>query len=407
MSNERKPEELQQSLELIRNKLLPKLPASVKQKINPEVEKLEELFLNTRSPRFAVVGRRGAGKSTLINAIFQKEVAKVGSVVAETERASWHTFKDDKNETLMEVLDTRGFGEGSSERFALSEEDAWQEAIQDTYPDAILFLVKAKEVDSRITEDIKQLKSLQSLILEKHDYRPPIVGVVTQVDELDPIYDSDPPFTTEKNDAIHLAVSHVNKMLKKEFQDIPKVIPVCAYLAFKNGEIVYDRRYNIETLTDYLLDQLPGNTWMEWARITQGKKIQTRIAKTVGKSASTIAAGVGAQPIPLADLPIITSIQISMVAAIAYISGRKFNRKTLFEFFTAMGANVGTALAFRQLSRSVSKFVFPVAGNAISGTLAATATWGLCKAAILYFIEKRPAIEAKEAYDFNQEKPLD
>ncbi|GAK06015.1 hypothetical protein JCM19037_4565 [Geomicrobium sp. JCM 19037] len=118
---------------------------------------------------------------------------------------------------------------------------------------------------------------------------------------------------------------------------------------------------------------------MEWARITKAKSIQVKIAETIGKSASAISLGVGAQPIPLADLPVITSIQLSMVASIAYISGRKLNRKTLVEFLGAVGANVGTAFAFRQLSRSLSKLVFPVAGHAVSGTLAATATWDYVK----------------------------
>ncbi|GAK13473.1 hypothetical protein JCM19039_3322 [Geomicrobium sp. JCM 19039] len=392
---------------MMRDRLVPKLPANIKQKVLPEIEKLEDLLVDTRPPKFAIVGRRGAGKSTLINAIFQDQVADVGSVTAETERASWHTYTDKTNETLMEVLDTRGFGEGASDRFQMSEERTWEEALANKYPDAILFLIKAKEVDSRIQEDIVQLKALQQQIKEKHDYVPPIVGIVTQVDELDPIYDHTPPFGESKQRAIQQATAHLEKLLANQFNDIAGVLPVCAYLAFENGRIVYDRRWNIPRLIDFLLEQLPNNTWMEWARITKAKSIQVKIAETIGKSASAISLGVGAQPIPLADLPVITSIQLSMVASIAYISGRKLNRKTLVEFLGAVGANVGTAFAFRQLSRSLSKLVFPVAGHAVSGTLAATATWGLSKAAILYFIERQPAEEAKKMYEKNAEHPLD
>ncbi|WP_160141838.1 GTPase family protein [Salicibibacter halophilus] len=322
------------------------------------------------------MGRRGAGKSTLVNAIFQAPVAEIGAVTAETERGSWHTYKNNAQKAVMEVLDTRGFGEGDKTHFPHAEQDTWEEALSSRYPDAILFLVKAKEVDARVTEDIEQLKKLREMINKKHDYLPPVIGIVTQVDELDPVYDTDPPFEEEKVANIGQASNHMEHMLKKHLPEVAGTLPVCAYIAFKNGEMVYDRRWKIDELIDFLLEQLPSSTWMQWARITQAKTIQVRIAKTIGKSASAITGGVGAQPIPLADLPVITGMQMSMIAGIAYVSGRKLDRKSMAEFLGAIGANVGTAFAFRQLARSLSKVTFPVAGHAISGTLAATATWG-------------------------------
>ncbi|MBB6450628.1 putative GTPase [Geomicrobium halophilum] len=405
MRDDNQKEYLEEPLKMLRKKVLPKLPPHVQNKVNHEVERLEDLFVDTRAPRFAIVGRRGAGKSTLVNAIFQAPVADIGTVTAETEHASWHTYKNATEEAVMEVLDTRGFGEGDRRRFQTSEEDAWNEALKTRYPDAILFLVKAKEVDARVSEDIEQLKKLREKVSEMHDYLPPVIGVVTQVDELDPAYDSDPPFGEEKLTHITQAKEHLQHMLGEQLSDVAGIFPVCAYTAFKDGEMVYDRRWKIEELIDFLLDQLPETTWMQWARITQAKTIQARIAKTMGKSASAIAGGVGAQPIPLADLPFITGIQLSMIAGIAYVSGRKLDRKGLTEFLGAIGANVGTAFAFRQIARSLGKFTLPVAGHAISGTLAATATWGLCKAAILYYIEKRPAHEAKQAYESRSEPP--
>ncbi|WP_160112640.1 GTPase family protein [Salicibibacter kimchii] len=404
MHEDDQKEYLEEPLRLFRKKVMPKLPPNIQKRVSGELERLEELFVDSRPPRFAVVGRRGAGKSTLVNAIFQAPVAEIGAVTAKTERGAWHTYKNNTQKAVMEVLDTRGFGEGDETHFHQTEEDTWQEALSSRYPDAILFLVKAKEIDARVNEDIEQLKKLRDIIKKKHDYLPPVIGIVTQVDELDPVYDTDPPFEEEKVANIGRASDHMERMLKEHLPEVAGILPVCAYIAFKNGEIVYDRRWRIDELIDFLLEQLPGSTWMQWARITQAKTIQIRIAKTIGKSASAITGGVGAQPIPLADLPVITGIQTSMIAGIAYVSGRKLDRKSMAEFLGAMGANVGTAFAFRQLARSLSKMTFPVAGHAISGTLAATATWGLCRAAILYFIEKRPAHEAKEAYN-NQSKP--
>ncbi|WP_100398046.1 GTPase [Bacillus sp. FJAT-44742] len=395
-------ENLEQPIELIKEKLMPRLPGPLRNKVDEEVYRLEELFLRSRPPRFAVVGRRGSGKSTLLNAVFSSPVAEIGSVKAQTGQGSWHMYHHEEKDSEMEVLDTRGLGEGSAPVEDVQEEDALEEvkySLLEKYPDAFLFLVKAKEVDARIQEDIAQLEELRNFVHAHHDYSPPIIGIVTQVDELDPIYDAEPPFGEEKEEHIQEAVTHLDTHLKNSLPQIAGTIPVCAYLAFKDEEIVYDRRWNIDLLLDFLLDHLPDSTWMSWAKITQAAEIQKKIARSIGKSASALTGGIGAQPIPWGDLPIITSIQISMISAIAYVSGRDLSRKTIVEFLTAIGVNIGSALALRQMARSLSKYVFPAVGHAISGTIAATATWGLCQASIAYFIENKSAEEAKEIYE--------
>lgn len=149
MPEDEQQEYLEEPLRLFRKKVMPKLPSTIQKRVSGELERLEELFVESRPPRFAIVGRRGAGKSTLVNAIFQAPVAEIGAVTAETEHGSWHTYKNNAQKAVMEVLDTRGFGEGDETHFPHAEQDAWEEALSSRYPDAILFLVKAKEVEDR------------------------------------------------------------------------------------------------------------------------------------------------------------------------------------------------------------------------------------------------------------------
>ncbi|WP_185819750.1 GTPase family protein [Salibacterium salarium] len=404
----------QEPLRLMRDKLLPKLPGPVKKQVEGEINRLEDIFLDYRSPRFAIVGRRGSGKSTFINGVFQSPVADIGSVKAQTGRGQWHSFhKTDDDTAAMDILDTRGLGEGTTPEELTDEKNSLSEgknSLKTKCPDVFLFFVKAKEVDARIKEDIKQLQELRSFVEEVHSYIPPVIGVVTQVDELDPIYDTDPPFEKEKHQNINYAVSHLEEKLQDEIDGVIQVLPVCAYMAFKENEIVYDRRWNMEEVLHYLLNHLPGSTWLQWAKITQAQAIQKSIAKSIGKSASTINGGFGAQPIPIADMPIITGVQISMITSIAYISGRDLNRKSIMEFIGALGVNVGAAYAFRQAARSLSKVAFPGIGHVVSGTVASIATWSLCKAAIAYFIDRQTAEQAKKIFENtknDEESPLD
>ncbi|MFD2703853.1 GTPase family protein [Salibacterium lacus] len=403
MQNEETKQWLQEPVRLMRNKLLPKVPGPVKKQIEGEIERLEDIFLDYRSPRFAIVGRRGAGKSTFINAVFQEPAAKTGSVKAQTGRGVWHSFhKDNAASGAMDILDTRGIGEGSHPEEEADEADSLEEtkrSLREKSPDVFLFLVKAKEVDARIQEDIDQLQELRAYVEDVHQYVPPVIGIVTQVDELDPVHDTEPPYEVEKRNNIDHAASHLEDKLKDQIEGVIQVFPVCAYLAFKDGEIVYDRRWNMEETLHYLLDHLPGSTWLQWAKITQAAEIQRSIARSIGKSASLINGGFGAQPVPIADMPVITGVQISMITSIAYISGRDLNRKSILEFLGALGINIGAAYAFRQAARSLSKVVFPGAGHVISGTIASAATWSLCKAAIAYFIDRQSAEQAKKIFE--------
>lgn len=114
---------------------------------------------------------------------------------------------------------------------------------------------------------------------------------------------------------------------------------------------------------------------------------------------------IGATPVPIGDMPIITGLQLSMISTIAMISGQKLNRKALVQFLGAMGVNVGIGVALRTVSRQLVKLL-PGAGSVISGAIASAGTYALCEAAIAYFIDRQSENEAKQVYEksFQQEE---
>ena len=68
-------------------------------------------MLEKRPPALVLVGRRGAGKSSLVNALFGAKVAELGHVTAQTGRGRWYDYERDGGS--MSILDTRGVQEGS------------------------------------------------------------------------------------------------------------------------------------------------------------------------------------------------------------------------------------------------------------------------------------------------------
>ena len=155
-----------------------------------------------------------------------------------------------------------------------------------------------------------------------------------------------------------------------------------------------DERENIDKLAQIITEELPQEARLEMARLSGVRPAQMQIAQVLTKSTTAICAAIGAQPIPLADFPILTSMQVMMVSGIMYISGREMSVKLAAEFIAALGANVGAALVLREGSRALLKLL-PGWGNAISGAIAGAGTYGIGKAATAYFIEGISLREAK------------
>ena len=90
-----------------------------------------------------------------------------------------------------------------------------------------------------------------------------------------------------------------------------------------------------------LAKRLPNECRVEIVRISHDRDAQREIASILIKSTTAVCSAVGAQPIPLADLPILTTLQLVMVSGIMYLSGRPRSLRAATEFIGALGANVG------------------------------------------------------------------
>lgn len=382
-----------------------KISAKNKSKIKDEIKGLQSFVVGARPARIAIVGRRGAGKSSLINAFFGEEKAEVGDYKSQTGRGKWYLFENDLGG--IDILDTRGLGESHLPEEAIAQETPLEElknAISDKCPDVVLFLCKGKEVGGRIDEDLRQLLQLKKEIQIVHQYDVPIIGIVTQVDELAPASISDAPFDhPKKQENIAATVEVLEEKIVEIIASPVNVIPISAYMEYENEHISYDRRWNIDLLLDYLITELPKEAQVIIAKLSKVKSVQKKLARNIGKSVMSVTGLVGATPVPIADMPIITGLQMSMIGTIAMISGQKLNRRTTVEFLGAMGVNIGVGVALRSISRQLVKLL-PGAGSVISAGIASAGTYALCEAAITYFIDNKSKEEAKALYEETFEK---
>lgn len=399
-------ESLKRILDLI-EAVADSLPNPPRDQVKCEIKVLRRLIMESRPPNLMILGRRGAGKSSLINAICGEKVAATGAVLSQTGKPVWYAIQTSKGQ--IRILDTRGLGDKTQPESANFQNcmDEIKAAVGSEVPDAILFLCKAKDVDSRISEDVANLQEIRQFIKARHDYNAPVAGIVTQVDELDPIR-IDPPYDNEeKQRHIMMAVNAIEAIFREDKIDLMRVIPVSAYAEYADGKRAYDKYWNIDKVVEYLVDVLPKDAQLQMARIAKIRSVQAAMARTVVAATATICAGIAAVPIPVADIIPITMAQIGMIMTIGYIAGRELTYDAAKEFLVAIGVNIGTAFVLREAARALIKFVFPGGGLVISAVMAFAGTWAIGEAAIAYFIQGETIDKAKQIFDQIRKKKTD
>jgi uncharacterized protein len=386
------------------------LPAATVTDIRAKIALLRTILLEQRAPAFALVGRRGAGKSSMVNALFGTKVAEVGHVKSQTGRGKWFDYASDRG--TLSVLDTRGIQEGSKPTESDDAKDAVASilaSLKRKVPDVILFVVKASDADSGIDADLTALERIYAEIEREHRFRPPLVTIATHCDVLEPKAtrlhaqkDENTVDIEEKMSRVAEVEHHLEMKIKERGKLAPHLVwtrGVSTYMSFRDdGSLRGDERWRVDELIGTLFKHLPDAGRGTFVRIARVRGLQEQLATDLTRSVAVICTGIAALPIPVADLIPITSMQMTLVAAIAWLSGRALDKKAAGEFLGAMGANVGAAFVLREGARALIKFVFPGAGSMVSGAIAFAGTMAIGAGARQYFLRGGSIEDAKNAF---------
>ncbi len=179
--------------------------------------------LKPESVTVAIVGQVKAGKSSLVNALLNQQVAK-SDVLPETQHVYRYRMEVPESTTILTLLDTPGYADAGATRAQMKEvKQAAREA------DILLFVMAANSPARSADRDV--VDELKKWWGNHPELRPaPIVICLTHIDLLSPVLEWQPPYdwktpTNRKAQSIHDAVRHVEEL----FQDVTTtVIPVCS-----------------------------------------------------------------------------------------------------------------------------------------------------------------------------------
>lgn len=294
-----------------------------------------------------IAGRSGVGKSTLINAVFQGDLAATGHGRPVTREIREYQ----KPGMPISLIDSRGL-----------ELDQYSETLGELER---LVRDRQRELDPNrhvhcawvcISEDSRRVDDGEIRVVEMLSKNEvPVLGVITKAR-------ADQGFRAEVQRLIPLAKNVLSVRAIREVLDEGTELP----------------SRGLEDLVDATLSLIPeGQKTAFIAAQRVSLSLKQKRARTVVAAAATAAAAVGVTPIPFADASLLVPIQIGMLAGISATFGLAVDEAFFGTLVSSMAGTVGATIAGRAIVGSLIKLlpgVGTIAGGAISAATAATIT---------------------------------
>ena len=360
-------------------RLAGRLPSKIRNAVLNELTPLKQLFLQQRPPRFLFTGSAKVPARKIISALFGSIEFAAPNAAAPLCR--WFEV-DFPERGKISIIDVRGVFDSAA--IHVRDELKYRAA------DVIFFIRDEQIVQELETREFADLNSYLNWNETLESDRK-IIEII--VPPLETIASRDHnAFSATRDDVAGSSLAR-----RGVFLETLRLVPVDNDRAFELPPAEARRLMSI------LARELPNEARMEMIRISRDREAQREVARLLVKSTTAVCTAIGAQPIPLADLPILTSLQLMMVSGIMYVGGRERSLRASAEFAGALGANVGAAMLLREGARAVLKF-FPGWGNVVCGLVAGSGTYAIGRAATAYFIEGVSLKDARRTYLASRKK---
>lgn len=326
------------------------------------------------TPVIWLLGKVQAGKTSIIRALTGAQSAQIGAGFAPCTRWAQRYDFPSPDFPLAIFLDTRGVGQAGYD----PREDMVAFQAQ-----AHMVLVVVKAMDMALEPLLSALRTIRQA-------RPgwPLVVAQTALHEGYPAdwhdHLSPYPFCAQPlPDRVPSDLARALAFQRGRFaaMGVRRFVPLDFTLPEDGFE---DAEYGREALLDAIAEAHPHAVYHTLGQLpeltAELKSVYFRHAQPHLLAYAFAAGAVGATPLPVADLPVISALQLKLLHTISSIYRQPLGVKTFLE----LGSTVGVGLLLRQGARSVLK-ALPGFGHTVSGVYAGAATYALGCALCLYY----------------------
>jgi len=285
-----------------------------------------------------IAGRTGVGKSTLINAIFQGNLATTGQGRPVTQ----NTREIKKEGIPISIFDTRGLEMADFSKTIGDLQSFVRERNRSNDPNQHIHIAW-----TCISEDLRRVEPAEEQLVEMLADYMPVIAVITKSR-------SDQGFRAKVQELLPLTKNVIRLRAVQEELDDGYILPPMG----------------LRELVDLTMQVVPESLKRAF---TAAQKVDIELKKTqshmIVAGAAVSAAGIAAAPIPFSDAFAIVPIQVAMLAGISATFGISFNESFLSSLIGSVVASSGGTFARRAIVSGLLKLI-PAAGSIAGGMIA-------------------------------------